>query len=48
MTIKEACAACNGTLIHFENDVPVKGAQVDSRKIPKGNLFIAVPGEKTD
>ncbi len=48
MTIKEACAACNGTLIHFEIDVPVKGAQVDSRKITKGNLFIAVPGEKTD
>jgi len=50
MTLKNIAAACNGQLFCDEKDenIIVTGVQLDSRKIEKGNLFIATRGERVD
>jgi UDP-N-acetylmuramoyl-tripeptide--D-alanyl-D-alanine ligase len=45
-TLSELAQACNGTLLGA--DAPFAAALIDSRKIARGDLFIALPGEHTD
>lgn len=39
--------ACGGQLL-FAGSKRISGAAIDSRKVTEGDLFIAVPGERTD
>ena len=50
LTLKEAAAACGGTLCDAEGreEERVSCAVIDSRKIEAGGLFFASKGEKTD
>jgi UDP-N-acetylmuramoyl-tripeptide--D-alanyl-D-alanine ligase len=41
-------ARLTGGRLERASDRPVRGAAVDSRKVRPGNLFIALPGERTD
>ena len=40
-------AATGGRLLH-RSERPILGAAVDSREVVAGNLFVALPGERTD
>ena len=40
-------ATCEGTLL-FEGNQAVTSLTIDSRKVTKGALFVAIPGERTD
>ena len=40
-------AATGGTLVR-RGDRPIRGGAVDSRLVEPGNLFVALPGERTD
>lgn len=50
MTLKNIAMACKGELFcnPDEENIKVTGVQLDSRKIEKGNLFIATKGERVD
>ncbi len=39
--------ACGGKLLN-EGKYPIRGAAIDSRAVKPGDLFVAVPGERTD
>jgi UDP-N-acetylmuramoyl-L-alanyl-D-glutamate--2,6-diaminopimelate ligase len=41
-------AGIDSRLCHGDMEVPINGVSIDSRRIVPGNLFIAVPGRKTD
>ncbi|HEY5486601.1 MAG TPA: UDP-N-acetylmuramoyl-tripeptide--D-alanyl-D-alanine ligase [Candidatus Limnocylindrales bacterium] len=47
LTAAEIAAVTGGRLIH-PSDRPVRGAAVDSRQVRPGELFVALPGERTD
>jgi UDP-N-acetylmuramoyl-tripeptide--D-alanyl-D-alanine ligase len=48
LTLKEIAEATGGRLVDADPDAVVAGAQVDSRKIRAGELFVALPGSRTD
>lgn len=41
-------ARLTGGRLERSSDRPVRGAAVDSRRVRPGNLFVALPGERTD
>jgi len=41
-------ARLTGGRLERSSDRPIRGAAVDSRRIQPGNLFVALPGERTD
>jgi UDP-N-acetylmuramoyl-tripeptide--D-alanyl-D-alanine ligase len=43
----DLAAATGGRLLH-RSERPILGAAVDSREVVDGNLFVALPGERTD
>ena len=43
----EIARLTGGRLVHAA-DRPIRGAAVDSRRVVPGNLFVALPGERTD
>ena len=43
----ELARLSGGTLVHDARR-PIRGAAVDSRRVQPGNLFVALPGERTD
>ena len=46
-SVDELAAATGGRIL-ARSDRPILGAAVDSREIVPGNLFVALPGERTD
>src|SRR4029079_16583207 len=46
-SVDELAAATGGRIL-VRSDRPILGAAVDSREIVPGNLFVALPGERTD
>jgi UDP-N-acetylmuramoyl-tripeptide--D-alanyl-D-alanine ligase len=44
---EEIARLTGGQLVHSSSR-PVRGAAVDSRRVRPGNLFVALPGERTD
>lgn len=46
ITLKEAAMWCGGTVAPEFADVPFRGLQFDSRTIEKGELFVALTGER--
>ncbi len=48
MTFKEAALAADGKLANAPEDLVFSGADIDSRKIEAGMLFIPLAGEHTD
>lgn len=50
MTLKEIAAACNGTYYGPEENLnkEVSDVVIDSRKVSKGSLFVAIKGERVD
>jgi UDP-N-acetylmuramoyl-tripeptide--D-alanyl-D-alanine ligase len=47
-TLGEVAEATGGRLADADPDVVVAGVQVDSRKLEAGELFVALPGSRTD
>src|SRR4029450_13505019 len=47
-TLKEIAEAAGGRLVDADPDAVVGGVQVDSRQIKPGELFVALPGSRTD
>jgi UDP-N-acetylmuramoyl-tripeptide--D-alanyl-D-alanine ligase len=47
LTAAELAAATGGRLVHVSGR-EVRGAVVDSRLVTPGNMFVALPGERTD
>ena len=47
LTADELVAITGGTLL-ARSDRPIRGGAVDSRAVEPGNLFVALPGERTD
>ena len=47
LTASEIAAVTGGRLLH-PSSRPVRGAAVDSRQVRPGELFVALPGERTD
>ena len=47
LTADELLAVTGGTLL-ARSDRPILGGAVDSREVGPGNLFVALPGERTD
>jgi UDP-N-acetylmuramoyl-tripeptide--D-alanyl-D-alanine ligase len=47
LSAAEIAAVTGGRLI-YPSDRPVKGAAVDSRQVRPGELFVALPGDRTD
>ncbi|HEV2921491.1 MAG TPA: Mur ligase family protein, partial [Actinomycetota bacterium] len=47
-TLKEIAEATGGRLVDADPDAVVTGVQVDSRKVRVGELFVALPGSRTD
>lgn len=47
LTVDELVAATGGELLR-RSERPVRGGAVDSRRVAAGNLFTALPGERTD
>jgi UDP-N-acetylmuramoyl-tripeptide--D-alanyl-D-alanine ligase len=48
LTLKEVAEATGGRLAGADPDAVVHGVQVDSRKVRAGELFVALPGTRTD
>jgi UDP-N-acetylmuramoyl-tripeptide--D-alanyl-D-alanine ligase len=49
MTLDELLAATGGALVHRPPEKrPIEGISIDSRNVPKGAVFIGVPGERFD
>ncbi len=49
MTIGRAAAVCGGTLLGCEDpEIGIGRAEIDSRKVSPGDLFVAYRGERTD
>lgn len=44
----EDLARSTGGRLEARSDRPIRGAAVDSRRVVPGNLFVALPGERTD
>jgi UDP-N-acetylmuramoyl-tripeptide--D-alanyl-D-alanine ligase len=47
-TLKEIAEVTGGRLAGADPDAVVHGVQVDSRKVEPGELFVALPGSRTD
>ena len=47
LTADELVAITGGTLL-TRSERPIRGGAVDSRAVEPGNLFVALPGERTD
>jgi UDP-N-acetylmuramoyl-tripeptide--D-alanyl-D-alanine ligase len=47
-TLKEVAEATGGRLVDADPDAVVAGVQVDSREVRPGELFVALPGSRTD
>jgi UDP-N-acetylmuramoyl-tripeptide--D-alanyl-D-alanine ligase len=47
-TLKEVTEATGGRLVAADPDAVVAGVQVDSRTVRAGELFVALPGSRTD
>lgn len=48
MKLSSVNKAVQGFLLNLEQDLEVKGIKIDSRKISKGDLFIAIKGQNMD
>ena len=48
LTLKEVAEATGGRLAGADPDTVVTGVQVDSRQVRAGELFVALPGSRTD
>ena len=49
LTLGEVAAAVDGVLVDADPATPVTaGVEYDSRKVTRGGLFLAVPGERVD
>ena len=48
VTLKEIAEVTGGRLVEADPDAVVHGVQVDSRKVAAGELFVALPGSRTD
>ncbi|HSK37943.1 MAG TPA: Mur ligase family protein, partial [Actinomycetota bacterium] len=48
MTLNEVAEATGGRLAGADPGTVVTGVQVDSRKVRSGELFVALPGSRTD
>jgi len=48
LTLKEVAEATGGRLAEADPDAIVTGIQVDSRQVRAGELFVALPGSRTD
>jgi UDP-N-acetylmuramoyl-tripeptide--D-alanyl-D-alanine ligase len=48
LTLKEIAEVTGGRLVEADPDAVVAGVQVDSRKVAAGELFVALPGSRTD
>jgi UDP-N-acetylmuramoyl-tripeptide--D-alanyl-D-alanine ligase len=46
--LKEIAEVTGGRLVEADPDAVVHGVQVDSRKVEAGELFVALPGSRTD
>jgi UDP-N-acetylmuramoyl-tripeptide--D-alanyl-D-alanine ligase len=47
LSATEVATLTGGRLLH-RSDRPIRGGAVDSRAVEHGNLFVALPGERTD
>ena len=47
MTLEQAAQAANAD-IRYPSDIVLKGAASDNRKVLPGQLFVAIPGERSD
>jgi UDP-N-acetylmuramoyl-tripeptide--D-alanyl-D-alanine ligase len=47
-TLKELAEVTGGRLVEADPDAVVHGVQLDSRKVRPGELFVALPGSRTD
>jgi UDP-N-acetylmuramoyl-tripeptide--D-alanyl-D-alanine ligase len=47
-SLKEVAEVTGGSLVDADPDAVVTGAQVDSRQVRAGDLFVALPGGRTD
>lgn len=47
LSVDEVVRATGGHLLH-RSDQPIRGAAVDSRRVEPGQVFVALPGERTD
>jgi UDP-N-acetylmuramoyl-tripeptide--D-alanyl-D-alanine ligase len=47
-SLKEVAEVTGGSLVDADPDAVVTGAQVDSRQVRAGDLFVALPGSRTD
>ena len=47
-TLKEVAEVTGGRLAEADPDAVVTGVQVDSRQVAAGDLFVALPGSRTD
>ena len=48
LTAEDLVAATGGRAPHHARRKPIRGGAVDSREVVAGNLFVALPGERTD
>jgi UDP-N-acetylmuramoyl-tripeptide--D-alanyl-D-alanine ligase len=48
LTLKEVAEATGGRLVGADPDAVVQGVQADSRTVRPGELFVALPGSRTD
>jgi UDP-N-acetylmuramoyl-tripeptide--D-alanyl-D-alanine ligase len=48
IALKEIAEVTGGRLVEADPDAVVHGVQVDSRKVGAGELFVALPGSRTD
>ncbi len=48
LSLEEVVSACSGTPYYCHEDIFVSGVETDSRKIKKGDLFVALRGESFD
>lgn len=46
-TPRAVATVCDAHLL-FEGSTPIHGASIDSRQVKTGDLFVAIPGERTD
>ena len=50
LTLRNIASACGGEYVGAESalDLCVEGITTDSRQVPEGGLFVAIPGERVD
>ena len=48
LSLKKLAAWCGGTIHPADADAAVTGTQIDSRLVRRGDLFVAIAGERVD